>query len=596
LHFELECALKALSEVERTILQWEEATTQREKLAAQRSSIEVTLKTTRQGESEAAAKIAGLTPRLRASERAVSGLEQARSEYEKLLDAALDHVQGCSCPVCGKEYSTRQELTERIRRLRGTLAPELDSARSKLAQVRTRLKALERARDKARAELASLTQRQTAGALRTAELEKSIQVFETGAVAAGLPRQVQQARTALSPAIQAARASAADARRRLEAQQSVVASLEKQVARASKEAEDLEARLSPIDSEMKAIREHLARIRGEASKRRVSLDQDDEVVGRELQSLNGDLASLESAISSSSAALEEVEHEAAAVKEASAEAASRHKELSAHKSQVDQAIQTIEGGFARLKLHSSEEAVSARLSELEGRRDYLEKLKEQVLALEAALDARATSAAQTIATRQAEALQKETLEIGARAAELRTWRTYFDNVLDRLRCVRGESLDQYIRYYEPLASAIQRRLRPVYGFGDMRLRQLKESIEVSVEKEGHERLAPNLYYSESQLQVAALSLFLSASLTQPWSAFAPILMDDPVTHFDDLNAYAYLELIIGLSADRKGRQFVLSTCEETLYRLMRRRLADMNVIFYEFRSIGEAGPRVERVG
>ncbi|MCX6844396.1 MAG: hypothetical protein NTX53_19210, partial [candidate division WOR-3 bacterium] len=139
---ELERRLKALSEVERTILQWEEVTAQREKLAAQRSSIELALKTTRQGEIEAAAEIAGLTPRLRASERAVTGLEKARSEHEKLLDSALDHVQGCSCPVCGKEYSTRQELTERIRRLRGTLTPELESARNELAQVRTRIKAL----------------------------------------------------------------------------------------------------------------------------------------------------------------------------------------------------------------------------------------------------------------------------------------------------------------------------------------------------------------------------------------------------------------------------------------------------------------------
>jgi len=70
-------------------------------------------------------------------------------------------------------------------------------------------------------------------------------------------------------------------------------------------------------------------------------------------------------------------------------------------------------------------------------------------------------------------------------------------------------------------------------------------ILVKVERKGQKNIIPTDYFSESQIQIVLLSLFLSAGLTQTWSSFAPVLLDDPVTHFDDLNAYAFLDFIRG---------------------------------------------------
>jgi exonuclease SbcC len=95
-----------------------------------------------------------------------------------------------------------------------------------------------------------------------------------------------------------------------------------------------------------------------------------------------------------------------------------------------------------------------------------------------------------------------------------------------------------------------------------------------------------------------LSLFLAAGITQTWSSFAPILMDDPITHFDDLNAYAFVELIRGFVDDAKGcRQFVISTCDESLWSLFRQRFSSLNgkAIMYKFVAIGDDGPVVERI-
>jgi exonuclease SbcC len=136
-----------------------------------------------------------------------------------------------------------------------------------------------------------------------------------------------------------------------------------------------------------------------------------------------------------------------------------------------------------------------------------------------------------------------------------------------------------------LTSLIQRRLRPVYGFGEIELHPQRGGISVQVARKGEKDISPGDYFSESQIQILMLSLFMSASLTQTWSSFAPVLMDDPVTHFDDLNAYSLIELIQGLISESDNkRQFILSTCEDRLFRLMHQKFRKMNekVIFYYF--------------
>ena len=95
-----------------------------------------------------------------------------------------------------------------------------------------------------------------------------------------------------------------------------------------------------------------------------------------------------------------------------------------------------------------------------------------------------------------------------------------------------------------------------------------------------------------------LCLFLSATLTQTWSSFAPILLDDPVEHFDDLNSYALVDLIGGLITDpNEGRQFLISTCDERLFRLMRQKFSNLTkkILFYAFDSIGDDGPSVKKL-
>ncbi len=181
---------------------------------------------------------------------------------------------------------------------------------------------------------------------------------------------------------------------------------------------------------------------------------------------------------------------------------------------------------------------------------------------------------------------------------LKGWLSYFDKICEKLESLQNQALKEYTDKYGPLTSTIQKRLRPVYGFGDMGLYPEKDGIAVRVERKEEKDIPPSDFFSESQIQIVMLSLFSSAALTQTWSSFAPILLDDPVEHFDDLNAYSFLDLIRGLVMESaKGYQFIISTCEDRLFRLMQQKFSKLSgrTIFYVFESIGEKGPMIRRL-
>ena len=163
-----------------------------------------------------------------------------------------------------------------------------------------------------------------------------------------------------------------------------------------------------------------------------------------------------------------------------------------------------------------------------------------------------------------------------------------------------QTIKDYLNNYGPISSIIQKRLRPVYNFSDIYLEQGDNEILIKTKyRDRKYYLLPSDYFSASQINIIALSLFLSVSLTQTWSSFAPILIDDPVTHFDDLNSYSFLDLIKGIILNNKtikSPQFFISTCDEQLFNLMRNKFKkiDNRVIYYEFNSIGKSGPKYKQ--
>jgi exonuclease SbcC len=224
-------------------------------------------------------------------------------------------------------------------------------------------------------------------------------------------------------------------------------------------------------------------------------------------------------------------------------------------------------------------------------------LRDRVSEIEVAVDTATTSAVlQSIRQRitvNEQVLQQAT----ARAQSLEPWVAYFAGVTKLLSTQQAFATDHFIEEYGPRTAVIQQRLRPVYGFGGIEVTSKDKSISVSVHRNGA-RLRPTDYFSQSQIQTLVLGLFLTACSSQTWSGFSSIMMDDPVTHFDDLNTYALLDLILGLQSSEEGeRQFVISTCDEKLLQLARHKFRHMGEAakFYRFQAIGSDGPLVSEI-
>ena len=67
---------------------------------------------------------------------------------------------------------------------------------------------------------------------------------------------------------------------------------------------------------------------------------------------------------------------------------------------------------------------------------------------------------------------------------------------------------------------------------------------------------------------------------------------------DDLNTYAFLDLVIGLlESDSCKRQFIISTCDEKLLQLAIQKFGHLGdrAVFYRFDAIGSNGPVVDKL-
>lgn len=219
----------------------------------------------------------------------------------------------------------------------------------------------------------------------------------------------------------------------------------------------------------------------------------------------------------------------------------------------------------------------------------LESLTAKTLTLERALDASQRSAMLAEAELERNGLIKQIDDFTSKVHQDIQQRKWFINLKDILRKESAKAVDGYVHAFGPITTLLQKRLRAVHGFGDVKLNSCDSEIRVEVDYQG-KVVKPTDYFSDSQKQILMLSLFLSERISQTWSGFSPILLDDPVTHFDDLNAFCFVELIRGLVSTSKGQmQIFISTCEERLYDLMRQKFSDC-AKYYRFCSITNEGP------
>lgn len=527
-------------------------------------------------------------------------LENARENDSSLKSLIVDlqtHVEGSTCVLCGHDHGSEEALRAAIEQRLG-LSDEVSRLSLAMAETTERLQRQSSQTQAAVDELAQhISRLQTAQSERDAlarqwaNIETSLKSlgFEPGneVVEPLTQRKDELAKAEWS----AAEATVAATTVKTEAEQALTSS-KHALERIERE---YAARTAAIDSS-KAQLDELAK---EARKGVVNLDVDPAAIDDALRKSEIALGDAVAAVDASSSLLEAARASEAAAKSSLAAANARKQQAATawgeHQAQMMREIAALHS--AGYTTESTEQSIREDIQVAASRAANATSLSARVSEIEVAVDTAATSAAfESIRSRIA--VNQKTVDDGrGEVAQLEPWVKYFEDVAKLLEGQQAFATDHFISEYGPRTAVIQQRLRPVYGFGDIEVSSNGTAIGIRVNRNGA-NLRPTDYFSQSQVQTLVLGLFLTACSSQTWSGFSSIMMDDPVTHFDDLNTYALLDLISGLQKSPEGaRQFVISTCDEKLLQLARQKFRHLGEAarFYRFQAIGVGGPVVAEI-
>ncbi|HDZ03155.1 MAG TPA: hypothetical protein ENH52_17215 [Nitrospirae bacterium] len=531
------------------------------------------------------------------SEEYVSILQKTQNELTTLLDNIEKYILTNNCPVCGTAHKSREELLERLKLQRGMRPDNLNEGIKKLSDADKNVLKIKSQFSDAEAILKNKKQEVEKKLNELAIIKQKLRNLIEKAVKLELPIAPES----LHPIINAKKEKILNQietkKKELKDLKLKLTKIEESIINFLKQKSGFEGELRVSESKKKQLSERLEVIKKESLARQVSLGEAEEIIQKEIESNKNIRDKLIKQIRMLRDKSQNLDSELTNI---SAEININTKELKRKEQKIKESvnfIEKVENSIKELNLDKniSEQKLLLRKENFKNELSRLRSLQNEITNFEIALDSAMLSAILNKAKQNSTYINKKIESLKKDQSQYKDLQVYFFSIKNKLQSIRNNSLKDYTKKYGPLASVIQGRLRTPYGFGKMNLRTEKGDIIIEVERGKWKSIPPSDYFSASQINIVALSLFLSASLTQTWSSFAPILLDDPVTHFDDLNAYSFIDLIRGLVLSEetgKGHQFIISTCEDRLFRLMKQKFSKMNgrAIFYAFKSIGEKGP------
>ena len=529
----------------------------------------------------------------------IEGLEREQSDVSRLLGRVEDHIRDACCPLCGHDHGSLEVLREKVEKRRARDAAA--DLRSKLALLKEAGQELEESVAEVRGNTA--VQRKEVEELREEQQAREARMadFEEAVAKVGIPvqepavtiREINGRLAQEKDNVEEMERAGAALQREVEGVSTTVAELDREI-------EDGEKTVVERERELDDCRSQIRLLRGDRRAVEVSLDATAatlrEVGDRQME----ELTNMDVAVSEAVATLKERTGAANGLRQRVSAVAST---LDALRKEISGRRRTVTETNARLA--EFDLAVGAEGREVVHLLEEGTKTNSQVAELldfadgvEVALDTATTTAALR-QQRQAIRERERRIEETKRDIEkYESWRSYFADLEERVGGKQNAAIATFADEYGPTASAIQERLRAVYGFEGIDTRSHEATIRVRVRR-GKDVLRPTDYFSDSQQRTLFLGLFLTASISQSWSSLSTVLLDDPVMHFDDVNTYAFLDMVAGFLNARSGpRQFIISTCDRKVLQLARNRFRHLgrDARFYEFSAIGRDGPVVEESG
>ena len=522
----------------------------------------------------------------------------SQAELETLLDSIQRHLSGCDCPLCGTAFDSKEALAEQIRQIRAQYSTESDVAR-RFASLTTEEEGARRDLEQAVALLDSLSTTETELTSRSTSIAEQVAAY-LQKVMAVLGRE--DVASVDEPLLVSSGVRIATERDQIQ----------EESAAAGKRISEIELLRERATEKLQLLRErYQSNEKLRLGMEEVALRQD--AHAREVLTLEAiddsriaeTLAELQAKVNAALEQSEQIRRLREQLESKTKDIVSRLEANTKRRGAASVDVQGLEKthGDIKSRLSDVELPTDPVLADraIDERDNVASRFRHIVNDAGIPLSAMATLRATMEGDRtrkQIELLDKQCSDIKLQAENVGAFVDSCRSIEKLLETERQSSVEKHIGAYGPLITNIQQRLRSVHGFGGVHLEAQGSEAAVQVEwRNRNVHCRPTDFFSDSQKQILMLSVFLAGCLRQNWSGFAPVLLDDPVTHFDDLNAYGFVELIRGIVASKPNEwQFIISTCEERLFSLMRKKFSrfDNGAIFYEFLGMSDDGPIVER--
>lgn len=596
----LQLQLDGIQQLKADLGDWAQILIQRDDLTSSLQAVEAEITQTASEVEKKKQELSVVTTSVEQLESQQLLLESSRSELKVLLDRIEEHILNEICPVCGIKHESKYELISRLEKQRGIQPQEIAINWGLIHDARANKELLEREL----LELESVYTRLLTNRDSTNEhldsVNGKILGYRDRSTSFGISPDVGEAKNVIETVEQATTEKLNIEKSKLADIQMAMDKLQEERATLGSQQESLVQNRQVAESTLQQLYSTLDQINTEASSRQISLEVDISITRQELAATINKLKQHRPQIEAAQTERQKYENTISILAIQKENLESERLEVQQRAVDAGAYIDRIEIIFKQLDVDSNidkQQLISLK-QRYQDKSLSINNLMDDILRFDIALDRSEMSSILSRELTQIDNIARDIEGLEQERSECDKWHKYFATIQENLESQQDRALREYTNKYGPLTSSIQRRLRSVYGFGDIRLQPEKGGIAIRVERKERRDLSPNDYFSESQIQIAMLCLFLSATLTQSWSSFAPILLDDPVKHFDDLNSYALVDLIRGLVTDaNQYRQFLISTCDEKLFRLMRQRFSNIpaRTLFYEFVSIGEEGPSIQRL-
>ena len=530
----------------------------------------------------------------------VSTLEKAETELATLMQRLVGYATDSHCPACGKKHESRKDLISRLRSRQGPQSDQLKVARASLSSKAKALSKQEELVGSSRTRAAILRDQLKQQEEELAGLNRLFAGISSTAVELGIHEDSVLSKAHWNSKRSQLKKRVSHLKRDLWKLKLSKHKLSQTLNDFDKQASGIRSLISSADQSISKSQNTVDGLLLGAKERNLSMQIQPDSAGKTLAEAKTHSNELSRTLKAERGQITRIRKKINIV--AKIRAASRRKitHIENRQAKTNISMAHIRASLKQHGLHAGakQETIAKKNSALVELKSTMRDLVAAVIEWEVAHDLSQRSANIASLAKDLDGLKEELGKLKKNRDCLEEWRSYVSRLGKSLKDSQSKTLREYIAEYAPLATCIQGRLRSVYGFGELRLVPEKRAITVQVNHPAHSGAKnPGDYFSESELQIVVLSLFLSATLTQTWSSFAPILFDDPVQHFDDMNAYSFIDLVSGMLLQTENRkQFIISTCEDRFFELMRQKFKKLGrkAIYYRFLSIGRDGPVIER--